>query len=380
MKKNRKNNLECIIGIILMIISVIINFILLKSSINYIVLVLNIILLGIVLDLNLQINNNKKNKPSECMINDKEILEDSENSNRLKEELNELSNANTNIKDSIEITKIASEQITIVTDEIAGKASKEVDSMNEIKSLMMAGVDNSKEVNKLIEFMTELSLSTENVVLEGSEKINNLFLKMNSVNAEIVNAVNLIDKLRDENSKIAQIIDTINQISEQTNLLALNASIEAARAGEQGRGFAVVADEVRKLAENSKVATNEVGNILNSIFKSTEEVSSKILKEKEYIQECNEDTDKVKELFSNIDKNTSDVLEHSREINAQSEELQKSFENTLEEISEMSESIEATASSIQEIAASITELDFSIKDIGDSYKVIEGICNNMQEI
>lgn len=71
-------------------------------------------------------------------------------------------------------------------------------------------------------------------------------------------------------SEVSRVTSVIKDIADQTNLLALNAAIEAARAGETGRGFAVVADEVRKLAERTARATQEIGQMTQSIQNETQ--------------------------------------------------------------------------------------------------------------
>lgn len=84
------------------------------------------------------------------------------------------------------------------------------------------------------------------------------------------------DRLKQDISRIQDVVQLIHGIADQTNLLALNASIEAARAGEHGRGFAVVASEVRKLAENTVESLKEVNKNVNNLETFSQEMSESI--------------------------------------------------------------------------------------------------------
>ncbi|WP_339542910.1 methyl-accepting chemotaxis protein [Pseudomonas sp. JAI120] len=177
---------------------------------------------------------------------------------RLREMIQQISQAANQLVVSVQQISGASEQLSGAIQEQSTSASMMAATIEELTVSIHHVSENADEAHQLATRSGQQSK-------DGAQVIENTLSSMNGIAKTVQHSSTQVAGLGQHSEQISSIISVIQGIADQTNLLALNAAIEAARAGEQGRGFAVVADEVRLLAQNTGKSTQEIATMIEKI-------------------------------------------------------------------------------------------------------------------
>ncbi|MGX2984028.1 methyl-accepting chemotaxis protein [Helicobacter sp. 23-1048] len=214
--------------------------------------------------------------------------------NRLKDSLNEMSNAlyelvGGNLENPSKV--FASYQRNDFTPRIENPQGLEK-GVNQLGDSIVQMLQDSAAFAKELGEQSKILEESMARLTEGSQKQASSLEQSAAAVEEISSSMqNVSDKTTEcthQAEDIKNIVGMIKDIADQTNLLALNAAIEAARAGEHGRGFAVVADEVRKLAERTSKSLGEIEANVNILVQSVNEMSESIKEQTEGLGQINE--------------------------------------------------------------------------------------------
>lgn len=163
-------------------------------------------------------------------------------------------------------------QVNTSVNEIATSARDQQTTAVEIAATTSAIGATSREIaatsRELVRTMAEVSTVAERTATLAGDGQAGLTRMAGTMRQVLEGATSINSKLAELDEKannITQVVTTIRMVADQANLLSLNAAVEAEKAGEYGRGFAVVATEIRRLADQTAVATHDIGQMVREM-------------------------------------------------------------------------------------------------------------------
>ncbi|MGB3294539.1 MAG: methyl-accepting chemotaxis protein [Phormidesmis sp.] len=183
-----------------------------------------------------------------------------------------------------------------------------------------------------------------------------------------------VKRLGDSSQQINKAVLLISQISQQTNLLAINAGIEAARAGEEGQGFAAVAEEVSELATRSATATEEIGQIVETIQRETLDVVEAIEQSTAQVAEGTRQVEDAKTSLNQIlagSQKMDDLARMISETTGSQVETSVTVSQLIAKVAQLSQRTSASSRQASEALQQTVAIAQSLQDQVATFTVME---------
>ncbi|MBI4865053.1 MAG: methyl-accepting chemotaxis protein [Candidatus Riflebacteria bacterium] len=203
----------------------------------------------------------------------------------------------------------------------------------------------AKELARTMEGVKKVAAGTEGLADTGRVGLGQMATTMNQLAGSTTSISSKLSVISQKATTINGVVTAITKVADQTNLLSLNASIEAEKAGEYGLGFAVVAREIRRLADQTAVATLDIGKTVREMQSS---VSAGVVEMDKFTEEVRKGVDAVVAIGAQL----AQIIERVKELAVEFEKVNDGMRAQSEGAGQISEAMVRLSSGARQTSES----------------------------
>lgn len=283
------------------------------------------------------------------------------------------------ISSSMEDIQLALKEVTSALNQIEASSQSTNQSALMNKELLENGLNNSKDINKLIEIarrnfdLLKISFTEVKSQMTG---IGNAFADSISEGSSASNELDVIVK---ETRNVDKTVGSISNSIIQLNMLAISGSIEAARAGDFGKGFAVVSADIRNLAKDSESNTEKINDTIESMNTEIDTVRTDWLK---LLNNQESEKEQIGILIHEIDKITTmliDLLDRFTGLKTINDQNMEGLNQGLIGINEIQKAVELSARNAMESRKASELIIDTVSHIGEGVEELAVMADELQQ-
>jgi methyl-accepting chemotaxis protein WspA len=257
-------------------------------------------------------------------------------------------------------------QVNTSATEIAATAKQQQATASEIAATTTEIGATSNEISatskELVKTIGEVARTAEETAHIAGEGRNGL-ARMETTMTQVTDAVGTITAklavLNEKAGNISTVVTTIVQVADQTNLLSLNAAIEAEKAGEFGRGFAVVAREIRRLADQTAVASSDIGEMVKEMQSA---VSAGVMGMDKFSEEVRRAVQEVRTAGTQL----AQIIEQVQALTPRIERVNEGMQAQATGASQISEALAQLSEGARQTADSLRQSNEAIQQLNEA--------------
>lgn len=232
-------------------------------------------------------------------------------------------------------------------DEVTHRVGNQADQFKQLQRAAETMVSGNREIDRAAREAQQAASAAGTEIAESRTLIGGAVQHISDLTGAVGHIEERLGSFSTLLRQIGGVAATIERIAKQTRLLSLNAGIEAARAGEAGRGFAVVAGEVKSLAEETRAATDRIGDIVRALGDQIEGLISESGEATRHAGHAGAGAEKVKGVIVRADEAFNTVGREIDAIAKSAGDNLQACDTTLSQLGELAQGVDLSSTNLR---------------------------------